>query len=76
MAVEKIGVIGAGQMGTGIAHVLSLAGYDVVLDDVNKDALSKAIGMVEKNMQRQASKGVIRRPDQAGAGAHSRHPDH
>jgi 3-hydroxybutyryl-CoA dehydrogenase len=59
MAVEKIGVIGAGQMGTGIAHVLSLAGYDVVLDDINKDALSKAIGMIEKNMQRQASKGVI-----------------
>jgi 3-hydroxybutyryl-CoA dehydrogenase len=59
MAVEKIGVIGAGQMGTGIAHVLSLAGYDVVLDDINKDALGKAIGLVEKNMQRQASKGLI-----------------
>ena len=59
MAVQKIGVIGAGQMGTGIAHVLSLAGYDVVLDDINKDALSKAIGMIEKNMQRQAHKGVI-----------------
>ena len=59
MAVEKIGVIGAGQMGTGIAHVLSLAGYDVVLDDVNKEALSKAIGMIEKNMQRQAAKGAI-----------------
>ncbi len=59
MAVEKIGVIGAGQMGTGIAHVLSLAGYDVVLDDINKEALGKAIGLVEKNMQRQASKGLI-----------------
>src|SRR5438874_4104279 len=59
MTVEKIGVIGAGQMGTGIAHVLSLAGYDVVLDDINKDALSKAIGMIEKHMQRQASKGAI-----------------
>jgi 3-hydroxybutyryl-CoA dehydrogenase len=59
MAVEKIGVIGAGQMGTGISHVLSLAGYDVVLDDINKDALSKAIGVIEKNMQRQASKGAI-----------------
>src|SRR5690606_31843611 len=59
MAVEKIGVIGAGQMGTGIAHVLALAGYDVVLDDINKDALSKAIERVEKNMQRQAAKGVI-----------------
>ena len=59
MAVEKIGVIGAGQMGTGISHVLALAGYDVVLDDINKDALSKAIGMIEKNMQRQAGKGAI-----------------
>jgi 3-hydroxybutyryl-CoA dehydrogenase len=59
MAVEKIGVIGAGQMGTGIAHVLSLAGYDVVLDDVNKDALAKAVGVIEKNMQRQAAKGAI-----------------
>ena len=59
MAVEKIGVIGAGQMGTGIAHVLALAGYDVVLDDINKDALGKAIGLVEKNMQRQAGKGLI-----------------
>jgi 3-hydroxybutyryl-CoA dehydrogenase len=59
MAVEKIGVIGAGQMGTGIAHVLALAGYDVVLDDINKDALSKALERIEKNMQRQAAKGAI-----------------
>ncbi|HEY0265684.1 MAG TPA: 3-hydroxyacyl-CoA dehydrogenase NAD-binding domain-containing protein, partial [Rhizomicrobium sp.] len=59
MAVEKIGVIGAGQMGTGIAHVLALAGFDVVLDDINKDALAKAVGLIEKNMQRQASKGAI-----------------
>ena len=59
MALEKIGIIGAGQMGTGIAHVLSLAGYDVVLDDHNKDALGKALDRIEKNMQRQAAKGVI-----------------
>jgi 3-hydroxybutyryl-CoA dehydrogenase len=59
MALEKIGIIGAGQMGTGIAHVLSLAGYDVVLDDVNKDALGKALDRIEKNMQRQAAKGII-----------------
>jgi 3-hydroxybutyryl-CoA dehydrogenase len=59
MALEKIGVVGAGQMGTGIAHVLALAGYDVVLDDINKDALGKAIGLIEKNMQRQAHKGLI-----------------
>ena len=59
MAVEKIGVIGAGQMGTGISHVLALAGYDVILDDVNKDALGKALERIEKNMQRQAAKGTI-----------------
>jgi 3-hydroxybutyryl-CoA dehydrogenase len=59
MSVQRIGVIGAGQMGTGIAHVLSLAGYDVVLDDLNKDALSKALDRIEKNMQRQVSKGII-----------------
>jgi 3-hydroxybutyryl-CoA dehydrogenase len=59
MALERIGIIGAGQMGTGIAHVLALAGYDVVLDDINKDALGKALDRIEKNMQRQAAKGSI-----------------
>lgn len=60
MSVERIGVIGAGQMGTGIAHVMALAGYDVVLDDINKDALNKSLGVIEKNMQRQAAKGTIK----------------
>ena len=59
MSIQRIGVIGAGQMGTGIAHVLALAGYDVVLDDLNKDALGKALERIEKNMQRQAAKAVI-----------------
>ena len=44
--IKTVGVIGAGQMGNGIAHVLALAGYDIVLDDINKDALSKAIGLI------------------------------
>ena len=59
MALEKIGIIGAGQMGTGIAHVMALAGYDVVLDDLNKEALGKALERIEKNMQRQVAKGTI-----------------
>jgi len=59
MTIERIGIIGAGQMGTGIAHVLALAGYDVVLDDLNKDALGKSLDRIEKNMQRQAAKGII-----------------
>ena len=61
MAVEKIGVIGAGQMGTGIAHVLSLAGYDVVLDDINKDALAKAIGPHRKEHAAPGRQGRDRR---------------
>jgi 3-hydroxybutyryl-CoA dehydrogenase len=59
MSIERIGVIGAGQMGTGIAHVLSLAGYDVVIDDLNKDALDKALDRINKNMHRQAARGLI-----------------
>ncbi|HEX3756664.1 MAG TPA: 3-hydroxybutyryl-CoA dehydrogenase [Rhizomicrobium sp.] len=59
MAIERIGVIGAGQMGTGISHVLALAGYDVMLDDVNKEALGKALERIERNMQRQVAKGAI-----------------
>ena len=60
MSIERIGVIGAGQMGTGIAHVLALAGYEIVLDDVNKDTLSKSLERIDKNMQRQAAKGLIK----------------
>jgi 3-hydroxybutyryl-CoA dehydrogenase len=60
MTIERIGVVGAGQMGNGIAHVLALAGYDVVLDDINKDQLSKALDRIEKNMHRQAGRGLIK----------------
>jgi 3-hydroxybutyryl-CoA dehydrogenase len=60
MSIERIGVIGAGQMGNGIAHVLSLAGYDVVLEDINADQLSRATAIIKKNMQRQAARGLIK----------------
>ena len=60
MSIERVGVIGAGQMGTGIAHVLALAGVDVVLEDVNREALDRATKMVARNMQRQAARGLIR----------------
>jgi 3-hydroxybutyryl-CoA dehydrogenase len=67
MTIERIGVIGAGQMGTGIAHVLALAGYDVMLDDLNKEVLSKALARIEKNMQRQVAKGAIKEEEIAPA---------
>ncbi|CUK16508.1 putative 3-hydroxybutyryl-CoA dehydrogenase [Ruegeria denitrificans] len=59
MDVKSVGVIGAGQMGNGIAHVLALAEYDVLLTDVNQDALEAAVAAIEGNMTRQASRGKI-----------------
>ncbi len=60
MSIERVGVIGAGQMGNGIAHVLSLAGYDVLLEDVDSTALDSAMQRIEKNMHRQAGRGLIK----------------
>ena len=59
MAIQTVGVIGAGQMGNGIAHVLSQSGYSVLLNDVNQDALERAIERVRKNMDRQLRSGKI-----------------
>ena len=50
MGVSSIGIIGAGQMGNGIAHVMALACYDVRLTDVSEEALSAARPLIEKNM--------------------------
>ncbi len=55
----KIGVIGAGQMGAGIAHVAALAGVSVTMLDVKAEALDKALAGIRKNMERQAQKGTI-----------------
>ncbi|MGD9919596.1 MAG: 3-hydroxybutyryl-CoA dehydrogenase [Paenirhodobacter sp.] len=59
MTIETVGIVGAGQMGNGIAHVCALAGYDVLLNDIAQESLDKAIATIEKNMSRQASKGKI-----------------
>ena len=59
MDIKKIGIIGAGQMGNGIAHVMALAGYDVVLNDISQQSLDAAISAIHKNMARQASRGKI-----------------
>ena len=67
MDVASIGVIGAGQMGNGIAHVMALAGYEVRLTDVSGDALSAARGKIEANMNRQVSREKITEADRDGA---------
>jgi 3-hydroxybutyryl-CoA dehydrogenase len=59
MDIRKVGIVGAGQMGNGIAHVFALAGYDVLLHDVKPDAIKAAIATVEKNLTRQAARGRI-----------------
>ena len=62
---QKVGVIGAGQMGNGIAHVCALAGYDVLLNDVAKDALEPALATITGNMTRQVQRGMITEDDRS-----------
>src|SRR3546814_18106178 len=57
--IKSIGVIGAGQMGSGIAHVCALAGYDVRLSDVSAEQAKKALDVLAKNMDRQVKRGKI-----------------
>lgn len=59
MEIAKIGIVGAGQMGNGIAHVTALAGYDVTLTDISAEALARAMALIRKNMERQVSRSKI-----------------
>ncbi|MFC3302166.1 3-hydroxybutyryl-CoA dehydrogenase [Parvularcula lutaonensis] len=67
MDIKTIGVIGAGQMGSGIAHVFALAGYDILLHDVNEGAIGKAIENIEGNLGRQLKKGKISEDEKTAA---------
>ncbi|RMF74388.1 MAG: 3-hydroxybutyryl-CoA dehydrogenase, partial [Alphaproteobacteria bacterium] len=58
-AIRKVGVIGAGQMGNGIAHVVALAGYDVVMSDVSIERARAAMDVIAHNMDRQIHRGKI-----------------
>ncbi len=57
--IKTVGIIGAGQMGSGIAHVVALAGYNVLLHDVSADRIAQGLALIEKNMTRQVSRGLI-----------------
>jgi len=65
--INKIGIIGAGQMGNGIAHVGALSGLDIVLLDIDADALKSAIGNIDRNMDRQVKRSVVSEADRATA---------
>ena len=65
--IHKIGIIGAGQMGSGIAHVIALSGYDVALHDIAKDKVDAAIGTIDRNLTRQVASGKITEDDKRKA---------
>lgn len=67
MTIETIGIIGAGQMGNGIAHVCSLAKLDVIMVDNNPAQLAKALETIRGNMNRQMKRGLITQADEDAA---------
>ncbi len=60
MGIEKVGIVGAGQMGNGIAHVFALAGYDVLMTDISQDALDAGVALIGRNLDRQVSRDLIK----------------
>ncbi|MFN7055690.1 3-hydroxybutyryl-CoA dehydrogenase [Hyphomonas sp.] len=66
-AIRTVGVVGAGQMGNGIAHVTALAGYDVIMTDISEAALKAGMETIERNMARQVSREMITLEDMQSA---------
>ncbi|WP_341988156.1 3-hydroxybutyryl-CoA dehydrogenase [Azorhizobium sp. AG788] len=67
LEIKKVGVIGAGQMGNGIAHVCALAGYDVVLNDQDPDRARAGLATINGNMAKQVAKGTVTEQDRQDA---------
>ena len=67
LEIKKVGVIGAGQMGNGIAHVCALAGYDVALHDADPDRIRSGLATINGNMAKQVSKGTVSEDDRQQA---------
>jgi 3-hydroxybutyryl-CoA dehydrogenase len=67
MNIQSVGIVGAGQMGNGIAHVFAVAGFDVLMTDISQDALDKAIALIDRNLERQVSRGKIALADKAAS---------
>ncbi|MCA6106013.1 3-hydroxybutyryl-CoA dehydrogenase [Bradyrhizobium cenepequi] len=59
VAIKKVGVIGSGQMGNGIAHVAALAGFNVLLNDISADRVKSALATINGNLSRQVAKKTI-----------------
>jgi 3-hydroxybutyryl-CoA dehydrogenase len=67
MSIKTIGIIGAGTMGNGIAHVSAFSGYGVILIDVSEELLDKAVKTIDKNLQRGVDKGKFSEDDKKSA---------
>ncbi|TNC74362.1 3-hydroxybutyryl-CoA dehydrogenase [Rubellimicrobium roseum] len=67
MEIRRVGVVGAGQMGSGIAHVLALSGYEVLVTDTSPEALAALPRTVARNMDRQVTKGTVSGADRDAA---------
>jgi 3-hydroxybutyryl-CoA dehydrogenase len=67
MEIKRIGVIGAGQMGSGIAHVCALKGFDIRLMDVDQPHINSGVENIGRNMDRQIGRGMIRPEDKDAA---------
>ncbi len=67
MEIQTIGIVGAGQMGNGIAHVCALAGYDVVLNDISEEMLENAQALITRNLDRQVSREKITEAEKTAA---------
>jgi len=67
IVIAKVGIVGAGQMGQGIAHVCAVAGFDVVMSDISEEQMKKGVATIDKNMTRQVSKGTMTEADKVAA---------
>lgn len=65
--IKTVGIIGAGQMGSGIAHVCAISGYDVLIHDVSSEQIDKALAGIDKNMSRQVAKDKLTEEDKTAA---------
>jgi len=67
MEIKSVGIVGAGQMGNGIAHVFALAGFDVVLNDISQDSLDNSLALIDTNLTRQVSREKISAEERSDA---------
>jgi len=65
--IKTVGIVGAGQMGAGIAHVCALAGYEVAFNDVSRERIDAGLETVNKNLSRQVARGIVSMEQMQGA---------